>query len=221
MNMNKLFTQKPITFLALIAAVILLGAAYLVVTRGDSISINERNYDLSDPANKESFDSLVAAHNTLKSGFNFDAAVQRANSFFQLRDTDQAIKAWEYFIKNRPNAIQGYWGLAQIYTLEGNYELAEANWLKAAEVDLLKSYDAHYIGLADLYKTSLPDKRYKIVQIITSALPDHKSPGNLNLILANYYEDTGDIKSAIRFYKEVLKIDPNNTTIINKINELE
>ncbi len=224
MNMDKFkpLFQKPITFLGLLAMVLLLGVGYWIVTnKTDSISIDESKYDLTQSTNKQAFEQLVEAQAKLKGGFDFAAAIQRANSFVLLNDVDQAKRSWEYFIKNRPAAIQGYWGLAQIATKEGDYETAETNWLKAAEVDKTKAYDTHYIGLADLYRTALPEKRYKIVQIITTALPGHQSPGNLNLILANYYEDTQDYASAVRFYKEALKSDPTNSTLKAKINELE
>lgn len=182
----------------------LIAAGVWAVSSGN-LGNSKSNNSVVDQA---TLDKLSEAQKTLSSGFDFNAAIARANAYQTLGNTTKAIQAWQYLIKNRPNSIQGYWGLGQIYVAQGKYSLAETNWLKAIEVDKTAAYENSYIQLADLYKTSLPDKRYKLVQILTQAMALNPEAPNYPLLLANYYEDIEDFKSAITFYQKAYQIDP-------------
>lgn len=191
-----------------------------------SVRINTAasRFDLSTEYNKQQYDQLVNAHAKLESGFNFEAATQQAVALFALQDYKQAEKAWKYFIANRPRAIQGYWGLGEIYTVWERYEAAERNWLMAIEVDTPASYPNAYIKLSDLYRDVFPEKRYLLVQILTTAMEKNPKEVNYPLLLATYYRDTGDKESAIRFFEKVLEMEPDAGSAENirkEINELK
>ena len=173
------------------------------------IVVDAKRYDLTLPQNQQQFDQLVAANNVLKSGFNFEAGIAQAGALFALQDYKQAELAWKYFIANRPRAIQGYWGLGEIYMLSGDYAKAEANWLMAIEVDTPASYPNSYIRLADLYRDNLPEKSYLLVEILTTAMQKDPKQANYPLLLAVYYQDIGETEAAIQMYRKAIELDPN------------
>lgn len=197
--------------------ILLAGLAWFASWQSYQSVYSPTRYDLSNPYIKSQYDLLMQSTATLKQGFNFDAAISKANALMGLGKTSAAISAWQYFIQNRPKALQGYSGLAQIYTSQGKFDLAEASWLKAIEVDTIAKYETSYIQLADLYKSSLPDQRPKIVQLVTQAMALNPQGANYPLILANYYYDTKDWASALRFYKQAVKLDPNSAKQLNPV----
>ena len=202
--------------------VLIAGVAVLIWWGYAHDPLNPKLYDLTDNYVKSQYDQLVQNTDKLKSGFNFDAAVARANALVALGKQSAAISAWQYFIQNRPNALQGYWGLAQIYTSQKKYDLVETNWLKAIEIDKQATYDQSFLQLADLYTNYLPEKRYKIVQIISQAIATNPTAANYPLILANYYDDISDFKSALTFYRKAYQLDPKGGAHLKaKIAELE
>jgi len=202
--------------------VLVAGLAFGLSWKSHQDVYNPKQYNLSDAYVKDQYDTLLEADKTLSAGFQFEAAMSRATALSRLGKTAAAIRAWQYFVQNRPNAIPGYWGLAEIYTTQGKYDLAEANWLKAIEMDPKATYENSYTKLADLYKTSLPGKRYKIVQLLTQAMMQNPTASNYPLTLATYYYDIGDWASALRFYQQTVKVDPTSVKQLQSvITELE
>ena len=126
---------------------------------------------------------------------------------------------------NSPNA----WNrLGTIKKVIGDYQGAEAAWLKANEINPKNSIS--FAALGELYGFELkqPVKAEQMYLIAIANEPDEMNwylnlseillkglqalPGNVTLTanLATYYKDINDIPRAIEWYEKLLKISPGN-----------
>lgn len=108
-------------------------------------------------------------------------------------------------------------GFVQGFYLK-DYKKSEENYLKSLENDPTNTQV--YLDLVDIYNFS--GQAEKIPEFLKSSL---KNAGNANeaqlkVLLAKYYADIKDDANAIKYYEEVLAIDPTNTAIKQEVERL-
>lgn len=131
-----------------------------------------------------------------------------------------AVKTWEFagliFSKNYIS-FQNL-GFAYGFYLK-DYGKSEENYLKSLENDPTNTQV--YLDLVDIYNFS--GQAEKIPEFLKTSL---KVAGNVNeiqlkILLAKYYADIKDNANAIKYYGEVIVIDPSNTVIKQEIERLK
>lgn len=134
-------------------------------------------------------------------------------------DYEGTRDAWEYAGVLYPNNALSFANLGSLYGfyLHDN-EKAELNFIKAIDNDPYQP--SYYLSLADFYKEVDISKKNKIPEVILSGLSKMKD-ANLYLYLATYYRDVGDKVNALKYYQEVLNMEPNQAGIQDEINRLK
>ncbi len=237
MQINKLMSTALGKFVAVIILVaivggIILGCQYYSST-AKFIPITQippaSEYNLTDAINQAAYERLQQAYieldtfkgeNLLKSPI-IDPAISRANAFKDLGDTGRAILSYQWLNKYRPAGLQGFNNLANLYVSIGEYSKAEKNYLIAIKNSKGMHTDP-YEGLLNLYSGYMRDKLPQIEGILLTAISQDptQSRASYHIMLAQYYESVGRTGDAIVQYQEILKNDPQNTAIKDKIREL-
>ena len=118
-------------------------------------------------------------------------------------DYQGAEVAWLYALKLQPNLDTALTNLADLYQ---NYlsdpVKAEAIWRTALTLEA-NSYTA-YRGLHELYRYKYPAKVGLADDVLLEALAKRPADGNLLVLLARYYAETGDTASARTYYERAL-----------------
>ncbi|MBI2021217.1 hypothetical protein HYS99_01745 [Candidatus Giovannonibacteria bacterium] len=134
-------------------------------------------------------------------------------------DYANAAEAWKYAAILRPTEYVPHHNLGDLYRFYvKNYPEAESHWLRSVSIqpDFLQGYT----NLSDLYRYSYKEKSSEAPKILLDGLA--KNPNNLFLFgyLANYYEEMGDKDNARKYYGDILKIDPKNSTALDALARL-
>jgi tetratricopeptide (TPR) repeat protein len=131
-----------------------------------------------------------------------------------------AVKIWnfagEVFPKNYASFQDA--GFVQGFYLK-DYKASEENYLKSLEND--PTNIQIYLDLVDIYNFS--GQAEKIPSFLKIGL---KNAGDLNqapikILLAKYYAAIKDNANAIKYYEEVLSVDPSNTEVSQEIERLK
>jgi tetratricopeptide (TPR) repeat protein len=131
-------------------------------------------------------------------------------------DYEGARDAWEFASLIRPENSLSFHNLGDLY---GSYlkdmPKAELNYLVS-----LKNDPANvnaYLNLADLYWYE--GEKEKIPNLLSRGIRDNaKTEDKLPLLarLAKYYAESGDKENAIKYYQEIITLDPENAAVIQK-----
>lgn len=134
-------------------------------------------------------------------------------------DYEGAKDAWEYAGVLYPNNALSFANLGSLYGFYLNDNIkAELNFKKALSNDPYQS--TYYINLADFYKNVYIEKKAEAVNTLLQGMSVIKDI-NIVLSLATYYRDIGDKVNALKYYQDVLKIEPNTAGIQDEINRLK
>mgnify|MGYP001580558355 CR=1 FL=1 len=134
-------------------------------------------------------------------------------------DYEGARDVWEYAGVLYPKNGLSFANLGNLYGFYlGDATKAEANFLRAIENDPYQV--GYYINLADFYSHVLTSKKSEVPKILLSGLELVKD-SNLFLVLATYYRDIGDKANALKYYQEVLNIDPDHAGIKEEMAKLK
>ncbi len=120
-----------------------------------------------------------------------------------------ARDAWEFASLIRPKNATSFINLGDLYWhFLPDFGASELNYKKA----LVNSPGTLgiYKDLSDLYRFSYKEKAGLADDIILEGLALHPKSIDLLMWLASYFRDIGDKNNAIKYYSEVLKIDPTN-----------
>ena len=144
-------------------------------------------------------------------------AVGVIKKFFN--DYEGARDVWEYAGILYPDNALSFANLGNLY---GFYlkdsAKAEFNFLRAIKNDAYQVN--YYVSLADFYNHILTSKRDKVPEVLLDGLEKIKD-ANLFLNLATYYRDIGDKTNAIKYYQEVLNIEPDHVGIKEEMVKLK
>lgn len=130
-----------------------------------------------------------------------------------------ARDAWEYAGVLYPDNALSFANLGNLYGfyLYNNIK-AELNYKKSITNDPYQT--SYYLGLADFYKSVYTAKKLEAPKVLLEGIGTIKDV-NLVLSLATYYRDIGDKANAVKYYEEVLKMEPNTVGIQDEINLLK
>jgi tetratricopeptide (TPR) repeat protein len=130
-----------------------------------------------------------------------------ATNYYNLGNYAQAEQALKQVVALKPDKVDAYYYLGNIYLQTGREALAEENFLKAHELDPEDQRSA--IALIDLYeKTNQPTKRIALMEELATANDDEE----LWLAIGNLYAQQGDNQQAERAFRQSLSINPDYST---------
>lgn len=130
-----------------------------------------------------------------------------------------AQEAYVRAILLRPTYASAYQQLAGLYEAEGNLEAARSVYAEAA-VALPEHIEIHYHLARLLFNTEDEQNISEAEKIWLSIVG--KAPGHSNTLysLGLLYEKQGRRLDALKYYRRVQKINPNNRDIVEKIENL-
>jgi len=197
---------------------------------------------------------------------NESGSVQEENSLFEFKVVDQNLADWEKrkyqerfdkvvpILKENPDQLDGWLELGMIKKHLGDYQGAEAAWLKAGEyrpknsvsfnnladlyINFTKEYDKvepvirkaiensmgeqknamFYRNFFYFYLDNLKDPK-KAEEILLEGIKNNPK-SDLLAVLANFYQSQGRIDEAIDYYRQHLKIYPDDETVRQEIQKL-
>jgi len=128
----------------------------------------------------------------------------------RMGDIDGAKEAWLEAISKDPNQHHSYGNLANLYFYDyKEYEKAEEYFLKALDINKGKGY---YMGLADLYRYKLIEKRNQVEDLIIEAAdmaPDRISRADYYVYLAKFFEkEENDMVKAKSYAQKAVESNP-------------
>ncbi len=131
-------------------------------------------------------------------------------------DYEGARDAFEFASLIRPENTISFHNLGDLYgSYLKDFSKAERNYFAAIEND--SANVNAYLNLADLYWYE-GDKN-KIDDLLIAGIKiNSKIEDKLPLLarLAKYYAESGDSENAIKYYREIIALDPSNAAVINE-----
>jgi len=131
--------------------------------------------------------------------------VQLGNLFYNKGDIETAEKIFQFIIKDYPNYIHGYGGLAKIEVFKKNYSEAIKLYTQALEKNSLPEY---LIALGDLYflngEKEKSEELYQKVKFITTMFKEKGVDTDLELALFNA-DHNRNLKESLEDAEETLE----------------
>ncbi len=135
------------------------------------------------------------------------------NNYLGARD------AWEYAKIVAPEGHIAYYNLGNLYGAYLNdFSRAEENYLEAVRLSRLPYL---YLNLADFYRVFYKEKSGLAETVLLEGIKNNPDDSGLKLALANYYRDAGKTAEAIKYYEEVLKIEPANADVQKELEKIK
>jgi protein O-mannosyl-transferase len=100
----------------------------------------------------------------------------------------------------------------------GEVQKAEKYLLKAIVLDKKKDFTVPYEVLQDLYGRTDPKKAIKLLELKLEDDPDSEF---YNVLLGKTYFDIRDTANSLKYYKEALRVNPNNQQVNDFVTKLE
>ena len=127
--------------------------------------------------------------------------------------------AGKYFLlsKINPQAVTPYVQLARIYDITRKDRYAKEYFYRATNIENLSPFANFYFGE---YYFRRDDFRRALRYYLIAYENGYDNIYELNLRLAVIYEKLGDLENAKRYYNFASTIDPSQTEILTKIEQL-
>ncbi|OGZ34120.1 MAG: hypothetical protein A2Y98_02185 [Candidatus Portnoybacteria bacterium RBG_19FT_COMBO_36_7] len=137
-----------------------------------------------------------------------------------VNDYEGARDVWIYAGQIRPKSSSPFANLGDLYANFLNEPAkAEENIKKAIEND--PNDINFYFSLADIYRYKIPGKEALYEQTLLEALNKFIDDVNIISSLASYYRLTNQTEKAIQFYEKLVKLNPDNETARQDLEELK
>lgn len=135
-------------------------------------------------------------------------------------DYEGARDVFIYAGQIRPQSSTPFVNLADLYAYFLNESAKAEASLQTAIANDPNDYNL-YLALADIYRYKFTDGGAKYEQTLLAAVA--KFPDNANLIapLAAYFRDTNQTAKAIQWYKELVRLSPDNAQARQDLAALE
>lgn len=135
-------------------------------------------------------------------------------------DYEGARDVWRYAAQLRPKSSPPFANLADLYANFLNQPQKGLEMIKIAIANEPNDIN-FYLMMADIYRYRLPGQEAMYETTMLEAL--QKFPDNANLIgpLAGYFRDTNQTNKAIQWYKELVRLLPDNAAAKADLAELE
>jgi tetratricopeptide (TPR) repeat protein len=212
--------RKKIIILIVIVIIVAFAGVALYYSQKNSQSLTPPINQKYEQLTAEQKEKLAQAEQATKDKPNdINSLINLANLQNQLGWTEEAIKTYEKALAINPTEILTLNNLANIYINLKQYEKAEELFLKI--INNYPRWVQTYTDLVDLYRFNLPDKRDKIPEILQKGYENNPEKQAVFLrYLAAYHKDFGDKEKAIKNYQELLKIELDNITAKEELEEL-
>lgn len=138
-----------------------------------------------------------------------------------LLDFDGALELYEKLRIIKPKDISILNNMGTIYYNSGNYEKSKEMYL--AILDITPKWAPSYNELASIYRYHLKDQAAEFEPILLNGLENYPEMKiDLTAKLAVYYDEVMSNKAkAIEYYEKLLKLDPTNTVVKERLGELK
>lgn len=179
----------------------------------------------SNKAGDDLYESLVKAGSAARANKNFDDAIKLLNeainfqpnnswaynnlgiTYKDIGEYDKAIEQYNKALQISPNYKYVYGNRAFVYRKLGDYDNAIADYKKTLSLD--SNYSEADSGLWDVYCES--KKFDDAVKYYSQKISKNKADSLSYFRLGLAYQNLGNNKKAIEYYKKSLKIDKNYT----------
>lgn len=188
-------------------------------------NINEGEFDWDSAKNldltKEEQEEYQSSVKELKRDEQNIAAIK---NLAQLRDSGRdpegAIVLYQEALKADSRNIEAWQEMGEVYYSIGYYLKAEEIYLIMTKID--SGYLESYRKLMHLYQTKLPDRYPSLLEVIFSGWESNSDEDEgFIALLANYYQWAGEKETAMKYYKELLNINPGDPVVLEAMKHLE
>lgn len=132
---------------------------------------------------------------------------------------------WKYMSYMRPANSLSPFNLANLYAedLKDNQKAEEQFILTLEKSKAESANEQYYRGVADFYTYYYQEKKTKLEKILLEALQSTQYQNNQTILslLATYYQNNGEPDEALKYWQQVLVLDPNNTGVKAEIERLK
>lgn len=186
-----------------------------------NISNPEKAKDISD---NEKVRKIREAEVLLKKAIQTDSSCGGCYnnlSFMYLtfeRNPAEALPYLKLVYKQDTTKKEVVCNLGIAYFRLGQVELAEKYLLASLRHDKKNEFTVPYEVLQDLYSRT---NSAKGIEFFKDKLANNESSELFNVLLGKSYFEAKDTLNSIKYYKEALKLNPNNTTVNDFVTKLE
>jgi tetratricopeptide (TPR) repeat protein len=167
-------------------------------------------------------ENIKAAYDKIKEDpTNVDSYITIARWKTDKEQFEDAIKIYKAALQFRPTDTLLWNNLADIYIKNKRYAEAEEAYLKITENN--PGWVQAYRSLVDLYRYQIPEKRGDIPKLLEDGMARNLEYMKIHFVqlLAVYYRDFGPKEEAIKWYEELVKLDPENETVKAELVEIK
>ena len=152
---------------------------------------------------------------------NIDSYVTIARWKADKGQIEDAIKLYLAALEIRPVDTLLLHNLADIYIKQKRYIEAEELYLKIIENN--PGWISAYRSLVDLYRYQMPEKHTELPEILEYAMKVNLAHMRVHFVqlLAVYRRDYGPKEEAIKWYEELVKLEPTNDMAKKELEELK
>lgn len=221
---NNLEIFIAIIFIILIAGGILGGDKISQLWKGGSLQFDEEELielikDRPEAQRKVFIQRIEVAKELLEQNPEDPAAFEIIGFLYDTSGDKKTAK--EYYkgvLEFNPESVAALNNLANIYSGEEKFKKAEALYLRIAEVDA--SIIETWRDLHDLYRYLYKEKEDQADDILLLGLEKNPADAQILVMLAVYYQDTGNTGKAIEYYVQLLDVMPENEAARRELNKL-
>lgn len=218
--------MKKILIVSLVAIILLGGGGAYAYAY--SKKIKEDKFLSSNSQTKESYEIVKKRTAELKKNpSNYDAYMSLAFSWKGIGEVTKndkylkkAARVYDAVIRRWGNkAYLPFYNQANVYIELKEYEKAENNLKISLEIDM--GEQNLYVALADLYKDYMKKDSKEIKAVYEKGIMTVVGGGNLVNSYASYFNEIGDYKNALKYYKMLKQAYPTYSAYDDVIKELE
>ena len=209
--------RKPLIIIGAVLLLLVIVAGVLFLLKDNLWGNNTKGVQQSSLVEQYKEQLPVLAEKVAQDAGNLQARRDYAVALYATGDIEKAKEQYLEEVKLNTKDAVIYNNLGNIARDQGKYDEAIVNYKKAIELN--KDLTSAYINMANVYVYSLskPDQG---VETYKSALAINPNNLELNLLLANTYEQMGKKDEAKKFFDFVLTKDANNQAALQGLARL-
>ena len=144
--------------------------------------------------------------------------LELGNLKYTYGDLAGAKEQYERILLTHPTDAPAHENLGQTLLEMGDVAQAEEHWRAAIASS---PYEVTYIKLADLIDASFFERHAEIQPLLEEAIATLGQSPALLVRLGNWYRQEKDFERALSHYQVALRLQPENTSLIQLINEVK
>lgn len=187
---------------------------------GEKDSPSGANYQLNNDSDKQHFDLLQKALGNLEDyPDSFETIVNIARERAYFKDYEEAIKMYRQANAVSPKNTLAWGNLAFLFFDLGRFGEAEECYLQA--IANKPTEVGFYVDLSKMYIEKM-NNRPATEKLLLQGLAneENKKSGTLMSALADFYEADRNYVEALKWYRKMLEVNPDNDAVRGKIEEL-